>query len=175
MRKGIRILIFSLKDIETTAYQILPGVRSVESEIEIECFFLTRPQIRMSESYLTLIVAWDHTNLNFIILDLKVSMAAKLLHNRLIRLFYKSVWPHLLGGHIRRYQLEKSLIQRKNVLVEIEVAGLLFWRFILVTECFTCNFNPHESSSIPKICNKICMRDLYQSTFLGMQTWISNY
>jgi hypothetical protein len=175
MRKGIRVLIFSLKDIETAANQILAGVRPVESKIKVEWFFLTSPQNRMSESYLTLIVAWDHTNLNFIILDLKVSMAAKLLHNWLIRLFYKSIWFHLLGGDIWGHQLEKSLIQRKNVLVEIEVTGLFFWRFILITECFTCNFNPHESSSIPKIGNKICMRDLYHCTFLRMQTWISNY
>lgn len=173
MRKGIRVLIFCLEDIETTANQILSGVWFVEAEIEIEWFFHTTPQIQMGESNLPLIVAWDHTNLYFIILDLKVSVTAKLFYNRLIRLFYKSIWYHFLGGDIRRHQLEYGLIHGKNVLVEIEITGLLFWRLILITECFACYFNPHESSSIPKICNKIGMRNLYHGTFLGMQTWIS--
>lgn len=76
MRKGNRVLIFCLKNIETTTDQILSWVRSVESEIKIERFFGTAPDILMSESNLSLIAAWDHTNLNFIILDLKVSVTA---------------------------------------------------------------------------------------------------
>ena len=110
MRKGIRVLIFCLEDIETTANQILSGVWFVEAEIEIEWFFHSTPQIQMGESNLPLIVAWDHTNLYFIILDLKVSVTAKLFYNRLIRLFYKSIWYHFLGGDIRRHQLEYGLI-----------------------------------------------------------------
>lgn len=106
MRKGNRVLIFCLENIETTTDQILSGVRSVESEIEIEWFFDTGPDILMSECNLPLIIAWDNTYLNFIILDLKVSMTAKLLNNWLMRLFYKSTWYHLLGSEIRRYQLE---------------------------------------------------------------------
>jgi hypothetical protein len=57
MRKGNRVLIFCLKNIETTTDQILSGVRSVESEIKFERFFGTAPDILMSEGNLPLIVA----------------------------------------------------------------------------------------------------------------------
>ena len=68
MRKGIRVLIFSLEDIKTAPNQILSRVGSIESEIEFEWFFHTCGKILMIESDLTLTVAWNHTNFDFIIL-----------------------------------------------------------------------------------------------------------
>lgn len=130
----------------------------------------------MGESYLTVLSTRNHTNLDFIIFDLKVSVATELLDHRLIRLFYESFRSHFQGNTRRRYQLEYRLVHGKDVLIEVEVASLLFRvLFVLITECFTCDFNPHECSSVPEICDEICMWYIYHRLFLGLQTRISDY